>query len=377
MKKTRVTVLFGGRSSEHEVSILSARAIANNLDEDQFEVLPVAISKTGQLLNPEKSQTYLESGHARIAQLQEKTIPTPIDEKSEVKDKFLKLQEETALAPNFLKDTDVFFPVLHGPYGEDGRLQGWLDMMNVPYVGCGVLGSACGMDKIIAKQLFLVHGLLSPGFCYAFKYEWQEDEEKVLQKICKNLPFPIFIKPANLGSSIGVSKCNNPDELKNAITDAFNYDRKVIAEEGINARELEISVLGNAKLRTSVIGEIVPEREFYDYHSKYKGGKSDLIIPAKLKPQIRDEVSKMAKTAFRACDCSGLARVDFLYDEENEKVYLNELNTMPGFTSISMYPKLWEASGLPYKELLTELVTLAKERFFEQQDLSSNYADSI
>ncbi len=358
-KKLRVGVLFGGRSGEHEVSLLSAASILKAIDRKQFEIVPIGIAKSGQWLAADSAKALLAGDSA----------PQP-----------LQLPASSAeLIPrsaDLSGSLDLIFPVLHGTFGEDGTIQGLFEVADIPYVGSGVLGSAAGMDKDAMKKLFAAAGLPQTPHVTLLRSEWRTDPKKCRKLIEKALAYPLFVKPANLGSSVGISKVKTRDELDAAMDFAAKFDRKLVVEQGVGGpgakpRELEVAVLGNDAPEASVIGEIVPAKEFYDYEAKYqlKGPDESLcIIPAKLTAAEKKRIRQMALAAFRACDCSGLARVDFLMEPTGKRhIFLNEINTMPGFTSISMYPKLWEASGLAYKDLITRLIELALERHAEKQ----------
>jgi D-alanine-D-alanine ligase len=371
-KKLRVGILFGGRSGEHEVSLLSANSILNAIDRTKYDVIPIAITKQGQ---------WLTNGDAQLL-LAGDTKPAPILEKSP-KSKSLQITASAEVAQQnspLSQSLDVVFPVLHGTFGEDGTIQGLLELADIAYVGSGVLGSATGMDKTAMKQLFAAASLPQTPHVNLLRSEWASDPRRCTKLIEKNLTYPVFVKPANLGSSVGISKVHNRAELAPAMDLAASYDRKLIIEQGVGGpgakpRELEVAVLGNDNPEASVVGEIVPGAEFYDYNAKYHSAASIPIIPAKLTESESKQIRKMAIAAFRACDCAGLARVDFLMEPaattkkkpKRSRIYLNEINTMPGFTSISMYPKLWEASGLPYKKLIDRLITLATDRHREKQ----------
>lgn len=360
-KQVRVGVVFGGRSSEHEVSLASARNVMDALERSGYKVVPIGITDQGRWLTTDNPLQQLTDSAANPNLA---TMGAPNGSAS---------QDSWALLPSAGQDQhlpmiDVIFPVLHGPYGEDGTIQGLLEMANVPYVGCGVLGSAVAMDKAVAKRLFAVEGLPQANYRVVMRHDWRRDPEAVCTGLEAGLHYPLFVKPANLGSSVGISKARNRAELDEALALAAAYDRKVVVEEAVpHAREIEVSVLGNDDPVASVPGEIVPGNEFYDYAAKYLDESSQLIIPAELDDQQTAQVRAMAVAAFRAVEGAGLARVDFLLDGQSGDIYLNEINTMPGFTRISMYPKLWEASGLAYPELVDRLVQLALERYDDQQ----------
>jgi D-alanine-D-alanine ligase len=356
-RSLRVGVLLGGRSGEHEVSLASARNVIEALNKAGHTVVPIGITRQGRWLADSHALYQLTDGAASVDGFSAAIINgKPHDE-----DAWALLPQASAETP--LPAIDVIFPVLHGPYGEDGTVQGLLEMANLPYVGCGVLASAVGMDKAVAKQLFAQAGLRQIEFQVILRKQWQNQPETVLDELEAQLAYPLFVKPANLGSSIGVSKVRDRNELAAGIDLACRYDRKILIERSVpNAREIEVSVLGNDEPVASVPGEIVPGNEFYDYAAKYLDDNSDLIIPAPIDDALSKEAQAMALAAYRAADCSGLARVDFLLDDASKTLYLNEINTMPGFTRISMYPKLWEASGISYPDLVNHLIELALER---------------
>jgi D-alanine-D-alanine ligase len=373
-KKLRIGILFGGRSGEHEVSLLSAASILKAIDRTKYDVVPIGITKQGQWITSAEAQQLLTGS----------TKPAPVLLKTP-KSKSIQLSASADLAQQgspLTQSLDVIFPVLHGTFGEDGTIQGLFELADIAYVGSGVLGSATGMDKSAMKQLFAAAGLPQTPHVNLIRSEWNSDPKRCIKLIEKNLSYPVFVKPANLGSSVGISKVHDRTELAPAMDLAASFDRKLIIEQGVGGpgakpRELEVAVLGNDSPVASVVGEIIPGAEFYDYNAKYHSDASIPIIPAKLSNSESKQIRKMAIAAFRACDCAGLARVDFLMEpavkaKKNKKarparIYLNEINTMPGFTSISMYPKLWEATGIPYKELIDRLITLATERHHEKQ----------
>lgn len=369
-KQIRVGVVFGGRSSEHEVSLSSAANVLDALHRSGYEVVPIGITPQGRWLTAGDPMKRLQdhatnpptNGTARPATADGGEHASSADTR---KDNWALLPNNGGGAP--ATQFDVIFPVLHGPYGEDGTIQGMLEMANLPYVGCGVMSSAVAMDKVIAKQVFAAAGLPQVAYYVVQRNQWERDPEGVARAVEDALPYPVFVKPANLGSSVGVHKARNRQELSDAISDAAMYDRKVLIELAVpNAREIEVSVLGNDELIASVPGEIVPGHEFYDYEAKYVDDSSDLLIPARISEELSNQVRDMALRAFRAIDGTGLGRVDFLLDGEQGNLFLNEINTMPGFTRISMYPKLWEASGIPYPELVDRLVQLALERYADR-----------
>jgi D-alanine-D-alanine ligase len=359
MKKLRVGLLFGGRSGEHEVSISSARAIARALTTEQntgnYEILPFYIQKDGRWLAGDVPQQVLESG----TPLQ---LPTTSNDQLDVaKTQILSHWQP----PSQVAEVDVWFPVLHGPNGEDGTIQGLLTLMQVPFVGSGVLGSAVGMDKIAMKTAFAQAGL--PQVKYkALNRAQVWSNPCVFPKLCDeieaSLGYPCFVKPANLGSSVGIAKVRSPQELEAALDNAASYDRRIIVEAGVVARELECAVLGNDSPKASIVGEITYASEYYDYETKYTEGKADLLIPAPVPEAVTRQIQEMALQAFAAVDAAGLARVDFFYVEATGEVFINEINTLPGFTATSMYPLLWAHSGVSFAELVDRLIQLALER---------------
>ena len=359
-KKLRVGILFGGQSGEHEVSLTSAKGIINAIDKDKYDVVPIGITKAGQWL----------AGGDTHQQLVDAAAGHPL-----IEDALSKAASEKSLALPISETgpLDVVFPVLHGPFGEDGTVQGFLELAGVPYVGAGVMASAVGMDKAICKDVFKAHGLPIVPHITFLRRRWQADPDGVLAECESNLTYPMFVKPANLGSSVGIHKAKNSDNLRAGINDAARYDRKLIVEQGVDAREIEVSVLGNDAPIASVPGEIIPSREFYSYAAKYIDNSSDLLIPAPLSDEQTQAIQQIAVDAFKVLDCSGLARCDFLYDRQTGQIFLNEVNTMPGFTPISMYPKLWEASGISYTELIDRLIELALERFQDKQQSETNF----
>ncbi len=328
-RKLRVGIVFGGRSGEHEVSVASARSIMAAIDQAQFEIVPIAIAHNGLWLPGADPQRWLAPGDAGAPPAEEAALDTM------AATGFALLPHESGESG----PVDVLFPVLHGTYGEDGALQGLLEMAGIPYVGCGVLGSALGMDKEKAKLLFQAAGLPVVPWHIAFRREIERDPAAVVERIAAQFGYPVFVKPANLGSSVGVSKAHDAAELQAALHLAARYDRKVLVEQAIDCREVECGVLGNDDPQVSVVGEIVPSKEFYDYEAKYLDGASQLIIPAQIPDETAEFIRSAAATAFQSLDLSGLARVDFFLERGTNRVFLNEVNTMPGFTSISMYPK--------------------------------------
>ena len=368
VKKLRVGILFGGKSGEHEISLRSARSIVKAIDRSRYVVVELGITKEGRWLPTEDSALLLEGQtQAEIEAPSESGKGTGLTLAS------------TAADPASGAPIDVVFPVLHGTFGEDGTIQGLFELADIAYVGSGVLGSAAGMDKDAMKRLFASAGLPQTPYLTLLRSEWRKDPEAAAAQIEAKLAYPLFVKPANLGSSVGISKVHARAELAAAMDEAASFDRKIIVEQGVGGagvkpRELEIAVLGNDEPDTSVVGEIVPAKEFYDYEAKYELSGPDesvSIIPAELTDEEKQRIRSMALAAFRACDCAGLARVDFLMapgkNGAPSEIVLNEINTMPGFTSISMYPKLWEASGLGYSQLIDRLIALALERQEEKK----------
>lgn len=387
-RKLRVGVVFGGRSGEHEVSLMSARSVINNLDPDRYDVIPIGITKEGRWVVAGDPLRVLTDGlgadvpkrlvaligdpavSGRLVEVAEPDLPT-----EGTPDGALAERAPAAAVPAPPMPTlDVVFPVLHGTYGEDGTIQGLLELADLPYVGAGVLASAVAMDKAVAKDLFVRHGLPVLDYLVITRKEWRSQPQRVIDRIVADLTFPVFVKPCNLGSSVGISKVHGLDELALAIDEASLYDRKIIVEQGLeNAREIECSVLGNDEPEASVCGEIIPSREFYDYNAKYVDDASGLLIPADLPPAVTDRIRELAVAAYRSLDGAGMARADFLVARDSHEIFLNELNTIPGFTKISMYPKLWEASGLPYPQLLDRLIQLALERHEDKSENLTSY----
>src|SRR5579871_2575792 len=393
MKKMRVGVLFGGRSGEHEVSLLSAASVVNAIDKNKYEVVPIGITKDGRWLTAGEAERLLTGQHtddeharhlragdpeatpgAAVLARGEAVVvpPEPVHHASRSLTPFQSDASSLRRASDRAINVDVIFPVLHGTFGEDGTIQGLLELADIPYVGAGVLGSAAVMDKDVMKRLFAAARLPIVKHVTIMRSQWESDPKKVTRRVESKLKYPLFVKPANLGSSVGISKAHDREELGPAIKMAADFDRKIVIEQGVGgkkqkARELECSVLGNDEPQSSIAGEIVPAAEFYDYTAKYLDEGSELLIPAHITKKQMKELQEMAVAAFQAVDCSGLARVDFLMDPKTEKIYVNEINTMPGFTSISMYPKLWAASGMEYPELIERLIQLALERHADKK----------
>lgn len=351
--KRKVALLFGGRSAEHEISLLSAASIYNNLDSKKFEAISIYINKKGDwkvVESPLLAPEVLNAGS------------------------FSSFLPWNKSASSLTIKADIYFPVLHGPYGEDGTLQGLLEMADVPFAGASVLDSAMGMDKAITKIILEAKNLPVVKYLVILEKEWQDNKESILSEIKEKLQLPLFVKPVCLGSSVGISKVKESNDIPSAVDEAFLYDQKIIVEEGIQGRELECSVLGNEEPEASLPGEVIPFREFYDYKDKYIEGKTRFGIPAKLTPSQTEETQHLAVEAFKAIGCSGMARVDFLMDEKTEKIYVSEINTIPGFTEISMYPKLWDVSGLGFSLLLEKLIDLGFERHKRKKRRRENYS---
>jgi D-alanine-D-alanine ligase len=384
-KKLRVGVLFGGRSGEHEVSLLSAASVMQSMDRTKYEVVPIGITKQGIWLTDTNAEQLIKgefvtaekkdlragdpaaTSSAAILAKGEAVLVPPVPSVNSI----VPFETPRANGPSAIA-VDVIFPVLHGTFGEDGTLQGLLELADIAYVGSGVLGSAAGMDKAIMKRLFADSRLPLVKHITVMRYEWENYPKKIEKAVDSALKYPVFVKPANLGSSVGISKAHDASELPAAMNEAAKYDRKIVIEQGVGgkrykAREIECAVLGNDEPIASICGEIVPAKEFYDYDAKYIDAGSELLIPARLDHTQVRQVQEMAIRAFQSVECSGLARVDFLMDPLTSHFYLNEVNTMPGFTAISMYPKLWAASGIEYPELIDRLIQLALERHADKK----------
>ncbi|HEY8492163.1 MAG TPA: D-alanine--D-alanine ligase family protein [Dehalococcoidia bacterium] len=348
--RLKVAVLFGGRSVEHEVSIVSARSIMAALDPERFEAVPVGISKTGTWLTPEETEAFLRRSAGKY-----QDALTDEDRRG-------LLARPQAL--EVLTQVDVVFPMVHGTNGEDGTLQGLLELARVPYVGAGVTASALGMDKALQKVVFRAAGIPVADWITVLRSRWEQDARPVLREVEERIGYPCFVKPANGGSSVGVSKVRSREDMEEAVAEAGRYDRKILVERAVQGREIECSVLGNDDPEASPLGEVVPSHEFYDYAAKYLDDSTQIIVPTTVPEEAERRIRELAVAAFRAIDCAGMARVDFFLQDDGEAL-VNEINTIPGFTSISQYPKLWEAAGLPYRDLLTRLIELALERFHE------------
>ncbi len=352
--KTKLCLLYGGKSAEHNVSLQTAKAVIGALDINQYDIHPIYITSEGEW----------------------KKGPSLTGPVQDVKE--LAFSEGEAIAPNALSSSlkpqesdtgfDVIFPLLHGPNGEDGTVQGMLELLNLPYVGNGVLASSAGMDKVIMKNLFAQAGIPQVNYTWFIRKNWETNKDQAYTHVEETIGYPCFVKPANLGSSVGISKATNREELEKAFNEAFQFDRKVIIEQGVKAREIEIGILGNDEPQCSVPGEIVPKTEFYDYKAKYEDGDTGLIIPADISADVYEQMKEIGIASFKALDCSGLVRADFFLSEEGQ-LYMNEVNTMPGFTPFSMFPLLWKHTGVEYPELIKKLLSLALERHEEKQQI--------
>jgi len=350
--KTNIGIFFGGRSSEHEVSLISAKSIIDAIDRKKYNVIPIGINKNGNFF-------YLE-GSMEPSEIINHGKPALFVAQPNVNYNLWILDnEENAVVDAF--NIDIAFPVLHGPYGEDGKIQGLFEMANIPYVGSDVLGSACGMDKAIMKNLFVNHNLPTANYAYFTKFDFENSKSTILDTIRAAIKPPYFVKPANLGSSVGISKVEKFAGLTKAIEKALKYDYKIIVEEGINAREIEVGVIGNFDFIAAEPGEVIPAADFYDYDDKYKNGKTKFVIPAKLSKEKIEEIKEMAVTAYESVGAKGFARVDLFLEKGTDMVYVNEINTIPGFTAISMFPKMFEKSGVKYSDLVDTLIAYATE----------------
>jgi len=374
-REIRVGVIFGGRSGEHEVSLASAQSVMDAIDKSKYEIVPIGITKEGRWIASGDPMKALVAGDARASQ--------PAALLGDPSRRGLMRLEDTgrAVEATRLADLDVIFPVLHGTHGEDGTVQGLLELAGTPYVGAGVTASAIGMDKVIFKDVMRAHSLPIVDYLLVKRKAWDADPERVMDQVEQRLDYPVFTKPANLGSSVGVSKCHDRAGLAAGLAEAARYDRKLLVEVAVPAaREIEVSVLGNDDPIASVPGEIIPSRDFYSYEAKYideEEGASKLLIPAPISPEQTELVRDLAVRAYKAIDCAGMARADFLLSGETGELYVSEVNTIPGFTAISMYPKLWEASGIPYPELIDRLVELAIERFEDTERSETSYEPMI
>ena len=361
MEKLKVLLLFGGESAEHEVSVISARSVCSAIDSSRYDVLPVGISRAGQWCLSESGYDALDC--QAVSPEKMTSVHLAIDSGALIRSDNGRPVDEVF---------DIVFPLLHGPNGEDGTVQGLLELAGLPYVGAGVAASAVGMDKELARAVFMAKGLAQTDYLVVHKSRWQSHPNKVIDEIEDTLEYPVFVKPVNLGSSIGISKAADRDSLEKAIQKAACYDIKIMVERSVElARELECAVLGNERPRASIIGEIVPGAEFYDYSTKYLDDRSQLIVPADLPDSISEKIKEMSIEAFKAVDGAGLSRVDFLMSPSGE-ILINEINTMPGFTPISMYPRLWEASGIEYAELIDKLIELGLARYQQRSEIGSD-----
>lgn len=372
-EKLRLGVLFGGRSGEHAVSLMSTRSVLTALDPEKYEVILIGIAPDGSWWTGDKVYQVLLAGEQPDSLQPVSILPDP------TRQGLYRLTDANGEKAAFLSrqiQLDVVFPVLHGTFGEDGTLQGVLEMADLAYVGAGILGSALGMDKIVFKDVMRAHAIPVVETVALLRSEIENDLEGALNKAEQLAGYPLFVKPANLGSSVGISRCLSRADLMEGLFEAARFDRKVLVERGLDAREIEISVLGNDRPQASLPGEVLPSRDFYSYEAKYIDGKSGLIIPAPLSKEMTSRIQNLAIQAYQAIDCAGMARVDFLLEKNptsGDGLYLSEINTIPGFTEISMYPKLWEASGLPYNELLDQLISLAIERKVERDRIERRY----
>ena len=383
VRRLRIGIIYGGRSSEHAVSLASAAAIFANLDRERYEPVPIRIEQDGRWVLAERPPTLesagdtiararLESGRAARATRELHLVAHPGDETMLTVERGVDADSGSDDAGHAIVTglaLDLIFPIVHGPYGEDGTLQGLLELADIPYVGAGVLAAAVGMDKAVMKVLFAASGLPIVQHDVLLRRDWQADRAGIVSELTERLRFPLFVKPANLGSSVGISRATDRDTLSSAIDLAAEFDRKIVVEEGVTpCREIECAVLGNSDPEVAVPGEIIPSRDFYDYEAKYLDDSSEIVIPAVLTPGQTAEVQRLAIAAFRAIDGAGMARVDLLLKRNTGRIFLNEINTHPGFTTISMYSKMWAASGLSYPALLDRLIALANERHTEKQE---------
>jgi D-alanine-D-alanine ligase len=379
-KKIKIGVLIGGRSGEHDVSLISSRSILSVLSQDKYTITPIGITRRGKWVTYEGHDVIENVLHSletdQINHLTEVTLlPNPQDNLLYA----IRRQEPQGSDTKFLytleslTDLDVIFPILHGTFSEDGTLQGLLEMADMAYVGAGVLASSVAMDKGLFKEVMRANNISVLESIVVTRTQIETQIDKVLEDAVNVADFPLFVKPCNLGSSVGVSKCSNRSDLLEGVLDAARYDRRILIERGINGREIEVSVLGNDNPKASVPGEIVPSDEFYSYDAKYVDDNSELVIPANLDVSLIKKIQDIATRIYKAVDCAGMARADFLLDKDSGALYVNEINTIPGFTQISMYPKLWEASGLPYSDLLDDLIELALERKSDRDNTEREY----
>ncbi|CEH35961.1 D-alanine--D-alanine ligase [Romboutsia lituseburensis] len=350
MKKLNVALIFGGKSGEHEVSLSSTASIYKHIDKDKYNVFTIGITKDGRWMYYEGNEENIKNGEwVNLANKNVEINLVPVGNR----------EVGLVFEDGRVEKMDVLFPVLHGPYGEDGTIQGLFEISQIPYVGCGVLASSVGMDKLVCKKVFSQIGLPQVDYTYTTKWSFNKNEDQELNSIESKLKYPIFVKPANLGSSVGISKACNREELLKGINEALQFDSRVVLEQGVNAREIEVAVLGNDEVKASIAGEIKPAKDFYDYEDKYINGASTYDIPANISDEDMENIRQMAIEAFKGIDGKGLSRVDFFKDKETGEIFINEINTLPGFTNISMYPKMWEATGLEYSNLIDRLIDLA------------------
>ena len=350
MNKLNIALIFGGKSGEHEVSLVSTASIYKHIDKDKYNVFTIGITKEGTWMYYEGSEENIKNGNwVNLANKKVEVNLVPSGNK----------EVGIIFGDGRVEKIDVLFPVLHGPYGEDGTIQGLFEISQIPYVGCGVLASSVGMDKLICKKVFSEIGLPQVNYTDTSRWAFNMDSDKELNDIEAKLSYPIFVKPANLGSSVGISKATDREELLKGIEEALKYDSRIVLEQGIDAREIEVAVLGNDEVKASIAGEIKPAKDFYDYEDKYINGASTYDIPANISEENMENIRRMAVEAFKGIDGKGLSRVDFFIDRNSGEIFINEINTLPGFTNISMYPKMWEATGLPYTQLIDKLIELA------------------
>jgi D-alanine-D-alanine ligase len=362
MQRKKLAVFFGGRSGEHVVSLRSAASIMKAVDADRYEIIPVGISREG---------TWFTGSDAWLS-LWERRTPRdafPAVLLTDPRRPGLMIQSGESPHQWRYQSLDLVFPVLHGTYGEDGTIQGLFEMAGLPYVGSGVLASSTGMDKVVMKILFKNYGLPVAPYFFFYRWQWPGRQQEWIKKCDSEIGYPCFVKPANLGSSVGISKAKNAEELVKAIEEALLYDDKIVVESYVDGREIECAVLGDISVEASRPGEVIPCNEFYDYRAKYLDDRSELVIPVALGSELEDQIKQLSVVAFRAVEASGLARVDFFLDRKDGTITINEINTLPGFTSISMYPKMWEASGVSYRDLVAKLLELAETRHQRRQGL--------
>lgn len=356
---TRLGIIFGGRSGEHEISLMSATSVINAIDKEKYQLVLIGITKNGKWLLYDGPVEKIEDGGWQ-----------EIAEKALLNDPEKYGITILGAGGKSLKDiVDFALPILHGPFGEDGTIQGVFEMADIPYAGCGVLGSAAAMDKALAKEIFAKEGLPICRHMVVLKEEINENLEALMKRVKQYLPYPIFVKPANMGSSVGISKVHDEKELEEALEEAIKYDRRIVLEEGLDCREIETGVIGNYLPKAAAVGEILPSEEFYSYHAKYfDGGQSRICIPADISREISEEIRRIAVEAYSLLDCSGFARVDFFLEQGTDKIYLNEINTIPGFTKFSMFPSLWAEAGVSYSELIEKIIEFGFERYRARQD---------